>query len=74
MLLKTHKINKHPVSGELIPNEVFDDIEAIELDNSRTVEQYALDVFQKFGNNSISFTLASGVVFLIFLINSGKYS
>lgn len=51
--LKTYKIFNHPVTGEMIPMNLFDNIEIICIDNEKTNEEYALDVFQYFSKISI---------------------
>jgi len=54
--LKAHKITKHPVSQEEIPNSIFELIEEVNLNevrNNMTVEQKALEIFQKFLTISI---------------------
>ena len=51
--LKTYKIFNHPVTGEMIPMNLFDNIELICIDNEKTNEEYALDVFQYFSKISI---------------------
>ena len=54
--LKAHNINKHPITMEDIPNEVFKSIEAKDLEEEKqlkTVNDIALEIFQKFSTLSI---------------------
>ena len=54
--MKAHKITKHPVSQEEIPNSIFELIEEVNLNEERkkmTVEEKALEIFQKFLSISI---------------------
>ena len=54
--LKAHKITKNPVSQEEIPKELFDMVEEKNLEEERknmTVNEKALEIFQKFSKISI---------------------
>ncbi len=54
--LKTYNLILHPISTEPIPSNLFDDLEFIdlnELEERKTVEDIALDVFQYFSKISI---------------------
>jgi hypothetical protein len=52
--LKGYGISKHPVTQEIIPNEIFNKInpEKIINDNDKSIEDLALEVFQLFTNIS----------------------
>jgi hypothetical protein len=49
-----YNIKKHPVTGELFPNNIFSNIisKKIILEKEKTISNLTLDVFQLFGNNS----------------------
>jgi hypothetical protein len=54
--LKAHNINKHPVTLDDIPNEVFERINAKNLEDekkAKTLNDIALEIFQKFSTLSI---------------------
>lgn len=54
--LKTYKLFLHPVTTEPIPFELFNDLDVIDLEkmqDNKTVEDIALDVFQYFSKISI---------------------
>jgi hypothetical protein len=54
--LKTYNITTHPVSCEEIPFEIFDKIEILDISkiqNDKTIENFALDIFQYFSKISI---------------------
>ena len=54
--LKTYNLNIHPISQEEIPSLIFDKIEILDistLQNDKTIENMALDIFQYFSKISI---------------------
>ena len=52
--LKTYNILNHPITMKPIPNQVFDDIEIINIDkNNLPINMLALDVFQGLINSSV---------------------
>lgn len=53
--MKTYFLTKHPVTQEIIPDEVFQNIETVRITQTedKSIVSYALDVFQKFSNHSI---------------------
>jgi hypothetical protein len=52
--LKTYNITKHPVTNELIPEELFKNIISINLEEIKlSINELALDVFQLFTKKSI---------------------
>jgi hypothetical protein len=54
--LKAHKMNKHPITNEIIPEEVFNKVGIKDLETerkSKSINDYALEVFQKFSTISI---------------------
>jgi hypothetical protein len=54
--LKSYNIMNHPVTGDPLPSNIFDNIDMIDLkqiSEDKTIEQYALDTFQYFANISI---------------------
>lgn len=54
--LKTYNLTIHPVTTEVIPSQLFDNLEIIDLDKmkeEKTVDDIALDVFQYFSKISI---------------------
>jgi hypothetical protein len=54
--LKAHNINKHPITMDDIPDEVFKKIDAKDLEEEKqlkTVNDIALEIFQKFSTLSI---------------------
>lgn len=54
--LKTYNLKLHPVTSEPIPDELFNNLMLVDLnkiEESKTIEDIALDVFQYFGKISI---------------------
>lgn len=54
--LKSYNILNHPVTNMLLPQNIFDNIDIIDLKQvakDKTIEQFALDTFQYFANISI---------------------
>ncbi len=53
--MKGYNINKHPITNEIIPDYIFDNINGtrIILETEKTIEEYAFDVFQLFTYQSI---------------------
>jgi len=54
--MKTHNVIRHPVTGDMLPNFIFDNIEMIDMDELHkddTIEDIAFDVFQYFSKISI---------------------
>ena len=54
--LKSYNIITDPVTGDLLPSNIFDNINIIELDNitrDKTIEEIALDTFQHFTKISV---------------------
>ena len=51
--LKAYNITKHPVTGDEIPEDIFNLISNIPLESNKTIEQKALEVFQLFTYLSI---------------------
>jgi|LauGreDrversion4_2_1035121.scaffolds.fasta_scaffold37557_4 hypothetical protein len=54
--LKTYNLRTHPITSEPIPDSLFDDLEIVDLvkmEESKTISDVALDVFQYFGKISI---------------------
>lgn len=54
--LKTYNINTHPISCEQIPSEIFEGIDILDISkiqNDKTLENMALDIFQYFSKISI---------------------
>ena len=51
--MKAYNINKHPITGQEIPIEVFNNIEAKKIVNDKTINDTAFDVFQKFSKISL---------------------
>jgi len=54
--LKTYNLKLHPVTSEPIPDELFENlklVDLVELEESKTLDAIALDVFQYFGKISI---------------------
>lgn len=53
--MKSYGITKHPVTQEIIPLNVFENIEILPIIRveEKSIENFALDVFQKFSNMSI---------------------
>jgi hypothetical protein len=49
-----YNIKKHPVTGELFPDDIFINIisKKLILEKEKTISELTLDVFQLFGNNS----------------------
>ena len=54
--LKSYNITRHPITTEPFPEELFNNIDVINLEKiekEKTLEEFALDVFQYFSNISI---------------------
>ena len=54
--LKTYNLKVHPITSEVIPNELFDNLQLVDLnkiEEAKTIEDIALDVFQYFSKISI---------------------
>lgn len=54
--LKTYNLKVHPVTSEPIPNELFDNlilVDLVKIEESKTIQDIALDVFQFFSKISI---------------------
>lgn len=54
--LKAHKIKNHPITNDIIPEEIFNKVGIKNLEEDRkmkTIKDYALEVFQKFSAISI---------------------
>jgi hypothetical protein len=52
--LKLYNIRTHPITGDEIPTNIFDKINAINIsDNNKSIDNLALETFQKFSKISI---------------------
>ena len=51
--LKSYNITKDPVTGNLLPSNIFDNIEANSIVVEKTIEEIALDTFQYFTKISV---------------------
>ena len=51
--MKTYNLNTHPISQENIPSLIFDKIDTIKIQNDKTIDNLALDIFQYFSKISI---------------------
>lgn len=53
VLMKEHKIYKHPITTDLLPIILFEMIDCVIVKKEDTIDEYALKVFQEFTNLSI---------------------
>jgi len=51
--LKSHKITKHPITDEKIPDKIMDSVDIIDISSNKSIEDKALEVFQLFTKISI---------------------
>ena len=51
--LKNYNINIHPISQKIIPSDIIESVDKIELNENLSIEQIALNVFQLFTKISI---------------------
>jgi hypothetical protein len=53
--MKTYGLSKHPITLETIPEHIFENLETIHIIQveDKSIENFALDIFQKFSNISI---------------------